>query len=124
MFAFAALVIFLLSQVHEVTHVQIGSYYGCDGRIVWDFLDVNKSFTELMNGEQTAFMSTHWDSNCMMTESQTLAHSMNEVVGYNVILMLELIFIMIVFSMMFGKKIMIRLHKKRKGKMQIVEMKG
>lgn len=115
MFFFALLIIFLMSQVHEVTHKQIGKYYGCDGTIVWDFMDGN-SINELLSGEQTAFMSTHWDSNCQMTESQTLAHSINEVIGYNVMLVLEVMLIlmmMIIMILVDGKDVVVNIRKKR-----------
>ena len=105
-----------MSQVHEVTHKQIGKYYGCEATINWDFLDGN-SINELLNGEQTAFMSTHWDSNCQMTESQTLAHSINEVIGYNVMLVLEVMLILMMMMIMVfvdGKDIVINLRKKRR----------
>lgn len=94
MFVFAVVIYFLFCQVHEVTHYQIGKYFGCNGEIRWDFLDANKSFTELLNGQQTAFMSTHWDSNCIQSETQMLAHSINEIIGYNVMPVLELILIL------------------------------
>jgi hypothetical protein len=73
------------------------------------------SINELLSGEQTAFMSTHWDSNCQMTESQTLAHSINEVIGYNVMLVLEVMLILMMMMIMVfvdGKDIVINLRKK------------
>jgi len=116
---FSIVVVFMFSQIHEVTHKQIGSYYGCKGDIQWDFLDVNTTITELQAGENTAFMSTHWDSNCQMTESQILAHSVNEVVGYNIMLALELILILIAMATIFkGEKdpVVIEIHDKTKEK--------
>jgi disulfide bond formation protein DsbB len=116
----------LFAQIHEVTHVQIGKYYGCEnGRIAWDFLDTNKLITETFNGGQPAFMSTNWDSDCNMTDNQILAHSMNEVIGYNIVPLLELIFVavlMIGYIILRSKNVTIKLHKKKKGNLTQVEI--
>lgn len=50
-FLFSIITILMFSQIHEITHYQIGKYYGCQGEIQWDFLDVNKSFVELSQGK-------------------------------------------------------------------------
>ena len=110
------IIVILFSQIHEVTHKQIGSYYGCDGNIQWDFLDSN-TYIKLINGDNAAFMSTHWDTNCEQTESQVLAHSINEVIGYNVMLVLELILILLISNTMFRiekESISIEVHDKTK----------
>jgi hypothetical protein len=120
---FAILLIFMFSQIHEITHYEIGRGFGCKGTIVWDFLDVNKVITETFNGEQTAFMSTHWDSNCLRTEAHAQMQAMNEIIGYNIIPLLELILIMFFTYIIIGPPIIINLKKKKKGNITVVDNK-
>ena len=120
-FIFAIMVMLMFSQFHEVTHYQIGKYYGCNGEIHWDFLDFNKSYTETMDGELTAFMSTHWNEDCIQSESQILAHSINEIIGYNVMPILEMILILLFMNSMFNSGNIVG--KKEKRKLNIVDKK-
>ena len=127
-FLFTVMMIFMFSQIHEVTHYQIGHYYGCDGEIKWDFLDINKTITKMYQGDQVAFMSTNWDGNCQMSEIQTLAHSMNEVIGYNVVPLLEIIMCLIFTFLILRSsekppEIKINIKKKKKGNLTVVDIK-
>lgn len=73
-------------------------------------------------------MSTHWDSNCAQSESQILAHSMNESIGYNLVPLLEIIIILfftfiILRSSEKPPEIKINLKKKKKGNLTVVDNK-
>lgn len=120
---FSAVVIILFADIHEVTHQTINKYYGCDSNIIWDFLEP-QMYQDMLDGKMPAFM--HTTSYCVQSESQILAHSMNEVVGYNIMLILQIMFIFMVYtsiSIIKNKNITIKLHKKRKGAPNVIILK-
>jgi hypothetical protein len=121
---FSLFLILMFSQIHEVTHQTINTYYGCDSNIIWNFLEP-EMYQETLSGGSPAFMSTHSDCN-EVPETMILAHSINEVVGYNIMTLLELFFIFCIsvsFFIIKGKNITIKLHKKRKGAPNVIIIK-
>lgn len=91
---FCIMVIMLFSYSHESTHQQINTYYGCDSTIEFTFLMPEK----YVNGLPHAFMATIPDKNCNFTEGMVIAHSFNEVIGYNVMPILELVLMLFVMK--------------------------
>lgn len=69
--------------VHESAHVQIFSQFGCDSRIEW-----------LPDG---ALAATIPDGNCMMNEKMSEMHSLNDIVGYNMFVILIVLLIIMDF---------------------------
>ncbi len=69
--------------MHEQAHVQIYKHYGIDSKVSYF-----KSFPDL---------TTIPEKNCP-TESCILAHNINEIVGYHIIVLYLLIFIGFIFS--------------------------
>ena len=121
---FSVAMIFIFAEIHEVTHQTINTYYGCDSNIVWAFLEP-QMYQDLLSGGTPAFMYTHSDCN-EAPETMVLAHSINEIVGYNIMTLIELFFIFCVsmsFFILKGKNITIKLHKKRKGAPNVIILK-
>lgn len=80
--------------MHELTHVQIFKYYGCEAEVEWFAFDMG------------ALAATVAGEDCQFTDEMLLAHSINEVVGYNffvVFIPLTLILNMAIF--LFATKV-------------------
>lgn len=69
--------------IHEGTHGVIMEYYGCE----------NVTY----GVSQVAFYTNCTDDGAGWTDSETLAHSVNEVVGYNIAPWLALIVVLVMF---------------------------
>lgn len=82
LYVFLALLIFGLIAMHEITHYQILKYYGVDDENIYFFANWQ-------------MVGLYYEGEC--NDSCQLAHSINEVVGYNIMPFLVFIcFILVV----------------------------